>query len=49
MVGDRSSDLEAARTCGTEFVGCSFGHGKEEEFDGEQTITHLNQLPDLLA
>ncbi len=49
MVGDRSSDLEAARTCKTEFVGCSFGHGKEEEFDGELTINHLNQLPDLLA
>ena len=30
MIGDRASDLEAARTVGCPFVGCSYGYGTPE-------------------
>ncbi|MFP4687486.1 MAG: HAD family hydrolase [bacterium] len=49
MVGDRSSDLEAAKSCGTKFIGCLYGHGNRSEFSEERTITHLNQLPEFLG
>ncbi len=45
LVGDRSSDREAARQTGVHFIGCTFGYGGADEFDGFPTI---DSLPDLL-
>lgn len=34
MVGDRASDVEAARAVGCHFVGCDYGHGHRAEIEG---------------
>ena len=34
MVGDRASDVDAARTVGCHFVGCDYGHGHRDEIEG---------------
>lgn len=34
MVGDRASDVEAARQVGCAFVGCDYGHGHRHEIEG---------------
>ncbi len=47
MVGDRSSDLNAARTAGTGFVGCLYGHG---DLAGKYPVLdEFRDLPALLA
>lgn len=33
MVGDRASDVEAARTIGCHFIGCDYGHGYRHEIE----------------
>lgn len=33
MVGDRASDVEAARNTGTAFIGCDYGHGHRAEIE----------------
>ncbi len=38
MIGDRSSDLEAARNNGIPFIACAFGHMGESEIEGERWI-----------
>jgi phosphoglycolate phosphatase len=38
MVGDRESDVAAARVNGVPFIGCAFGHAGAEEIRGEQWI-----------
>ena len=38
VVGDRSSDLEAARKNGLPFVGCAYGFGEEGELDGSDIV-----------
>jgi HAD superfamily hydrolase (TIGR01549 family) len=38
MVGDRASDLEAAREVGIPFVGCLYGYGTPEELEGADLI-----------
>ena len=38
MVGDRASDVEAARAVGCPFVGCDYGHGYRDEIDGAGPI-----------
>ncbi|MBN1499641.1 MAG: HAD family hydrolase [Spirochaetes bacterium] len=40
MIGDRLSDLNAARTNGIYFIGCAFGHAGDEEFKDEKYIAH---------
>jgi len=46
MIGDRSSDWNAAKEHGIQFVGCNFGFAKPEELEGAETVIHT--LPDLL-
>ncbi len=38
MVGDRSSDVEAAAAVGCRFVGCDYGHGYRQEIEGAGPI-----------
>jgi phosphoglycolate phosphatase len=38
MVGDRASDVAAARAVGTHFIGCDYGHGYRNEIDGAGPI-----------
>ncbi len=45
MIGDRLSDLNAAKANETHFIGCAFGHAGDEEFKGEKYIVHsVNEL-----
>ncbi len=49
MVGDRASDVEAAREVGCHFIGCDYGHGHREEIDGAGPIVaSFGQLPDVI-
>jgi len=34
MVGDRSSDVDAAVAVGCHFIGCDYGHGYRSEIEG---------------
>jgi phosphoglycolate phosphatase len=46
MVGDRSSDVEAARGVGCRFVGCDYGHGHRDEIEGAGPIVRsFAELP----
>ena len=50
MVGDRSSDVEAAAAVGCHFIGCDYGHGYCNEIDGAGPIVSaFDQLPDAIA
>jgi phosphoglycolate phosphatase-like HAD superfamily hydrolase len=40
MVGDRFSDLSAARHAGAYFIGCAFGHAGDSEIRGADFIAH---------
>jgi len=40
MIGDRLTDLDAAKINGIPFIGCAFGHAGEEEIAGERYIIH---------
>ena len=40
MVGDRRSDLTAARENGAYFIGCAFGHAGDSEVCGADFIAH---------
>ena len=40
MVGDRSSDLKAARDNNAFFIGCAFGHAGDDEVKGADVIVH---------
>jgi phosphoglycolate phosphatase-like HAD superfamily hydrolase len=33
MIGDRASDVDAARTVGCHFIGCDYGHGYRHEIE----------------
>jgi phosphoglycolate phosphatase len=46
MIGDRSSDVEAARAVGTHFIGCDYGHGHRNEIEGAGPIVNrFDALP----
>ncbi len=46
MVGDRFTDLEAARENNIPFIGCAFGHAGTAEMEGEKYIIHsFDELP----
>jgi phosphoglycolate phosphatase len=46
MVGDRSSDVEAAAAVGCHFIGCDYGHGYRNEIEGAGPIVSaFDQLP----
>ena len=54
MIGDRASDVEAARAVGCRFIGCDYGHGYRHELEGAGPIVAaFAELPaiieDLLA
>lgn len=45
LFGDRSSDLNAARTNETQFVGCEYGYGKPDGFNSVRSIGHPQEIP----
>lgn len=49
MIGDRITDLDAARDNSIPFIGCAFGHAGIEEIGGEKYIVHsLDELPGMV-
>lgn len=50
MVGDRSSDVEAALAVACHFVGCDYGHGYRNEIEGAGPIvSSFAQIPAVIA
>jgi phosphoglycolate phosphatase-like HAD superfamily hydrolase len=50
MVGDRASDVDAARAVGCAFIGCDYGHGYRHEIDGAgPVVSRFAELPELIA
>ena len=50
MVGDRRSDLEAARFNGCAFAGCLWGHGQAHELVGaSQVLKEPGEIPAILS
>lgn len=49
MIGDRVTDLDAARDNSIPFIGCAFGHAGIKEIGGEKYIVHgLREIPGIL-
>jgi phosphoglycolate phosphatase len=49
MIGDRASDLEAAREVGVPFIACRFGYASPGELEGvEESVDSLEELRPLL-
>lgn len=49
MVGDRESDLTAARNNRCPFAGCHFGHGPLHEIESADVlIDHLSEIPKII-
>lgn len=49
MVGDRASDIEAARKNGIPSVGCAYGFGRPGELDGaDEIIGDISELADAI-
>jgi phosphoglycolate phosphatase len=49
MVGDRTSDVEAAREVGCAFVGCDYGHGYRDEVAGVgPVVSAFAELPEAI-
>jgi phosphoglycolate phosphatase-like HAD superfamily hydrolase len=50
MVGDRSSDVDAAVAVGCHFIGCDYGHGYRSEIEGAgPVVAAFDQLPSAVA
>lgn len=50
MVGDRASDVAAARAVGCHFIGCDYGHGYRHEIEGAgPLVTRFADLPAVIA
>jgi phosphoglycolate phosphatase len=50
MVGDRTSDVEAAQAIGCRFIGCDYGHGYRDEIVGAgPVIAGFEQVPAALG
>jgi phosphoglycolate phosphatase-like HAD superfamily hydrolase len=50
MVGDRTSDVEAARAVGCHFVGCDYGHGYRHEIEAAgPLVNRFSDLPRAIA
>jgi len=50
MVGDRSSDVEAAAAVGCHFIGCDYGHGYRNEIEGAGPIVSaFDELPNAIG
>ncbi|PKL16882.1 MAG: hypothetical protein CVV49_13890 [Spirochaetae bacterium HGW-Spirochaetae-5] len=49
MIGDRYTDLAAAKENGIPFIGCAFGHAGVDEIEGEKYIVHdFRDIPGIL-
>lgn len=49
MIGDRYTDLAAARENGITFIGCAFGHAGTDEIEGEKYIVNsFREIPEVL-
>lgn len=49
MIGDRITDLDAARDNSIPFIGCAFGHAGIDEIGGEKYIVHgLDEVPSMV-
>ena len=48
-LGDRVSDLEAARVIGCGFIGCLWGYGKKEFDDSVPTLASIEELAAVLS
>lgn len=44
VIGDRSSDLACARSCGSPFIGCRYGFGQDGELDGSDLFADSVEL-----
>ncbi len=50
MVGDRASDVEAARAVGCRFIGCDYGHGYRHEIEpAGPLVSRFADLPAVIA
>jgi phosphoglycolate phosphatase len=50
MIGDRTSDVEAAAAIGCDFIGCDYGHGHRQEIEAAgPLVSAFEQLPDVIA
>jgi phosphoglycolate phosphatase-like HAD superfamily hydrolase len=50
MVGDRASDVDAARAVGCHFVGCDYGHGHRAEIESAgPLVADFADLPAVIA
>ena len=50
MVGDRASDVEAARSVSCHFIGCDYGHGYRNEIEGAGPVVgHVREVPSAVA
>lgn len=46
VIGDRNSDLDCARACGAQFIGCLYGFGKDGELkEADKIINSIEELP----
>ena len=49
MIGDRYTDLAAARENGVPVLGCAFGHAGADEIEGEKYIVNsFSEIPEIL-
>jgi phosphoglycolate phosphatase-like HAD superfamily hydrolase len=49
MIGDRATDLDAAKDNNIPFIGCAFGHAGDDEIKGEEYIVHsFSDIPKIL-
>ena len=49
MIGDRYTDLAAAKENGIPFIGCAFGHAGADEIEGEKYIVDdFRDIPDMI-
>lgn len=49
MIGDRYTDLAAAKENGIPFIGCAFGHAGADEIEGEKYIINdFREIPEVL-
>jgi len=48
VVGDRAEDMNAARHCGTDFIGVIFGYGDETELKGSVVVKNVEELKNSL-
>jgi adenosylhomocysteine nucleosidase len=49
MIGDRYTDLAAAKENGIPFIGCAFGHAGLDEIEGEKYIVYnFRDIPEMI-